>query len=71
MNSTQKTATGGKRKAVTLLVLGDNSTYLHPLFLHARAGHIVGFAVPDCAPPIRFRIPISEFHKTQINVVKA
>jgi hypothetical protein len=71
-HSDKDTAHRGVRKSVTLLLLGDDeSAVVHPMYLHAtKSGFVHGIAISKDRHATHFAIPLNEFHKTQLNVVK-
>ena len=70
-NTTKSNANRGVRKPVTLLVMGDESAIIHPLYLHInKAGFMHGIAIDRSHTATHFVLSMSEFHKTTLNVVK-
>lgn len=70
-NTTKTTANRGTRKTVTLLLMGDESAVIHPLYLHvSKGGYVRGVAIDKNRNAQNFALSIPEFHKTQLNVVK-
>lgn len=70
-NTAKNAANRGTRKTITLLVMGDESAVIHPLYLHvSKTGYVSGIAIDKTCNARRFSVPLGEFHKTQLNVVK-
>ena len=70
-NTTRSNTNRGVRKPITLLVMGDESAIIHPLYLHVnKAGFMHGIAIDSNHDATHFVLSMSEFNKTTLNVVK-
>jgi len=72
MENTAKNNTNrGVRKPVTLIVLGDESAVIHPLYLHiTKAGFMHGIAIDKSSGAKHFVLSMRDFSKTTFNMVK-
>ena len=61
----------GVRKPVALLIMGDESAIIHPMFLHInKAGYMRGLAIDPNFNAKTFVLSKRDFQKTTIHMVK-
>jgi hypothetical protein len=75
MNDTKKNSnnvTGQEpRKPITLMVMGDGSAIIHPLFLHVDPnGFVHGIAVDTSFNTEHLILTLAEFKKTKLHLAK-